>query len=693
MSNVGPRFKPLSLGTEVNTGEPVSLRQKWFETHFHVLGPPDSGKTRLLLWIFQYLARIPRATVVLVNPKGALARMARDWALGHGMSKRLVWFDPGDPQFAIGYNPLSPNGLPVATHAKAVREAVRSAWGQSSFDQTPQLARLLYMALAVSLSLGNTLFDALRLLRSGPEGSRVRKALLRALASGAARGERDLIAFLEDALASFDSVTERRQEELSASALARLESFVCDPVISRIMTQPRCLNLADLIAEHKILLVNLEIGRPLRMDDIKLMGRFLVNDIVNHVFSRPPSPGEPVYLILDEVQNFATRDLCSILDMGRELGLHCVMAHQTLGQLRAEDETGYLYSSVQGCARTKFYFGGSSVEDLEVLVKDACIEQFDPYKVKDELKTLLLDPIESRRTVVTRGFNVGTSLGTAHGTSHARNRVNSIGFSSSEGESFMDGTSDATGFSSGHVSGRQFGLGGREAILPSGEVTGTSEADIESRTDLHSQTHAEGFSSSHGVHASQAEGEAEGTQDVLSFNLNTGVSVSSSDVPFYEYKKLWRVSSRTFESEQEFLTTNLQKIKSQQQAQVFLKVPGKAGCFLALPWVRTPLISARARSAGLEKVFDQPYYARLGIGQIPERAHEHAAPRAALVAYEETVSTAPKLLPATTADQFIVQEPNTIDPVRGNVLVADADENFAGPEILLKPRTPREKNR
>src|SRR5712692_7037039 len=109
MAKLAPRSKALYLGTEVNTGEPVSLRQKWFETHFHVLGPPDSGKPRLLLWIFEYLSQIPRATIVLINPKGALARMARDWAIGHGLSKRLVWFNPGDQQFAIGYNPLSAN--------------------------------------------------------------------------------------------------------------------------------------------------------------------------------------------------------------------------------------------------------------------------------------------------------------------------------------------------------------------------------------------------------------------------------------------------------------------------------------------------------------------------------------------------------------------------------------------------------
>ena len=68
--------------------------------------------------------------------------------------------------------------LPVATHAKAVREAVRSAWGQSSFDATPQLARLLYLSIAVSLSLGSSqaIFALHRLDRSS--GSRRARRLL-----------------------------------------------------------------------------------------------------------------------------------------------------------------------------------------------------------------------------------------------------------------------------------------------------------------------------------------------------------------------------------------------------------------------------------------------------------------------------------------------------------------------------------
>src|SRR5580658_2225203 len=131
------------FGTDTATNRPTYVGPKWLqEKNVHIIGPPGEGKTRFLLHLFQEMCRIPKATVILMNPKGSLARNARDWALGHGFTKRLVWFDPGDQNAMIGYNPLSANSLPVAAHAKAVRESIRSAWGQSTFDATPQLARM-----------------------------------------------------------------------------------------------------------------------------------------------------------------------------------------------------------------------------------------------------------------------------------------------------------------------------------------------------------------------------------------------------------------------------------------------------------------------------------------------------------------------------------------------------------------------
>lgn len=677
--------RSIHLGRNTENGKSVFLGLDWFETHLHVLGPPGSGKTRLLLYIFQQLCRIQRATIVLLNPKGALARNARDWVIGHGQSKRLVWFDPAEREFVMGYNPLSPNGLPVATHAKAVRESIRSAWGQSSFDETPQLARLLYLAIAVSISVKGTLLDALRLLRSGSSGDNVRRTLLSGLASSEARGEQDLLVFLFESLTWFDSLAERRQEELSASSLARLESFVCDPVVGRVLMQPRCLDLGKLIAENKILLVNLEIGRSLRIDDLKLFGRFIVNDLVNHVFARS-SPDEPVYLILDEVQNFATHDLCSVLDMGRELGLHCVLAHQNLGQLRGEEKTSHVYESVTKCARTKFYFGGLGVEDLEIVVKDACIEEYDPYKVKDELTTLVLHPIESQRDIVTHGTNFGASTGIARGKSRSRNRVNAVGLSESKGKSSTHGESNGTAFASGHVTGSQFGLGAGETVLPGGEIIqtssendGTSEADSYSQADTYNETNTRGTHQSRAMQTSHAEGEARSSQDVRSLNVSSGESDSVSRAPFYEYKEEWRVSSRTFETEQEFLTGRVQKTKAQLQAHVFLKVPSTPGRFLALPWVRTPRISTRMRAAGLKRVFDQSFYSRRN--ELIENSISKDSVPNGLVRREEfppkNATAKPEKIDRTVRDlPAVVQNENPFD----------ANEQFTGPEVILKPR-------
>ena len=137
----------------------------------------------------------------------------------------------------------------------------------------------------------------------------------------------------------FDSLTERRQEELTASTLARLEAFISDPLIASMLTAPRPLDIARIISDHKIFFVNLELMRPLGHDDLRLVGRMLVNDIVSHIFARPAAETSDVYFVIDECHQFLTEDLAQILDMGRELRCHVILAHQNLDQLRQEDES------------------------------------------------------------------------------------------------------------------------------------------------------------------------------------------------------------------------------------------------------------------------------------------------------------------------------------------------------------------
>src|SRR5439155_27334953 len=146
--------------------------------------------------------------------------------------------------------------------------------------------------------------------------------------------------------------------------------------------------------------------------------------------------------------------------------------------------------------------------------------------------------------------------------------------------------------SSGFVTGSQSGCGGGETMLPNGEIIetlsemdGTSESYIDNQSDSYSETHIRGTNHSKSIQHSRARGRAEGTQEVRSLSVAGGVSRSTATTPFYEYDKEYRVSSRTFESEPEFLITKLQEMMSQPRGHVFLKVPGKPGRFLRLPWV------------------------------------------------------------------------------------------------------------
>jgi hypothetical protein len=580
MLTLRTRPRPLLLGNDLETGETVRIRRELLSTHFHVMGPPGTGKTRLLLRLFRSLCADPDASVVLFNVKGELGRMARDWAIADRHTKRLVILDPAESERVIGYNPLRPNGLSVATHAKAVREAIRAGWGQASLDQTPQLARLLFLALAVVRELGLTLVEAVRLLQPG---SSVRRSALRQLHEG----------HLREALAYFDSLRDTRQEELAASTLARLEAFVNDEHVRRILTQQaRSMDLGRIVADHRVLIVNLEQYRPLRLDDVKLLGRMIINDLLAHVFARPRQARTPVYLIIDEVEVFATNDLCSALDQGRELGLHCILAHQHYEQLREEDGSGRLLSSVKNCARIKVVFGGLSIEDLEPIAKEFSIDGYDPMAVKNEIDQLELEPVESRRLVAS--VTLGGGRNWSEGTSEQEGSGHAVG------ESRATAESDSVG----HGSGLLDNFGSSMAMLPNGEMIdssfaggGTSESSSQAHTTMHSRGEQEAWNTF----------EAQGTSRSAGGNVNAGISLTLT--PFYEYRKRRVVSSREFWKLDEFLIKPLQRLHTLPRGCFALKVPGVPALFLRAPRIEEPWLTVSKRAEALAQVFSQPFYA------------------------------------------------------------------------------------
>ena len=405
------------MGTDTRDGYACYLAAKWLRTHVHVLGPTGTGKSRLLLWLFQLLCHTGRP-IVLVDPKGGLFRMARDWALANGFSSRLVLFDLSSDVIP-GYNPLRETGLRIDMQAQWVREGIKSAWGASTFDSTPLLARMLYLCLYVARAMSLSLMDALDVLRPMPT---LRHRALKCIKDP----------FVHNALAAFDHLSDRIKTEQSSSTVSRLEMFVCDEIVRTVICSKQSLDLEEILTERKIFLVNFAKYQPLLPDALKLLGRMFFNDLLAHVYK---GHGEgvfdedrPCYVLCDEVQNFATTTLCDALDEGRGIGFHSVIAHQHLSQLADEDKSGYLFRSVLNDARTKIIFGDLDFDDLQMLSRNVMLDRYSPWALKDELTSPVFVPVETTRVSrsvshsTSRGWGLSLPESTTEGTSESTSR-------------------------------------------------------------------------------------------------------------------------------------------------------------------------------------------------------------------------------------------------------------------------------
>ena len=248
-------------------------------------------------------------------------------------------------------------------------------------------------------------------------------------------------------------------------------------------------------------------------------------------------------------------------------------------------------------------FGGIAVEELETLAKEVFIDQFDPYTVKDEIRHLELEPVESRRRVFGRSLSFGRS--SAETTGESRSRSYQEGWSHAEGMSHTDGGSLTYGSSVSEFSGGGMGV----SVSPDGDVIQSMNT-----TSGDGQTFSDSLTESYATTESEVDSESEsignqiGEQESNSTGRSRGLALSVTSVPFYKYKKRQVVSARTFLSEAEFLTLSLQKLRLQPRGHFALKVPGKPVVFLRAPLVKEPWLSVSARDRALAQVFSQPCY-------------------------------------------------------------------------------------
>lgn len=140
-------------------------------------------------------------------------------------------------------------------------------------------------------------------------------------------------------LTEFERYPAHFRAEAVAPVQNKVGAFLANPLLNRILTQPRsAFDLRTVMDKGKVLLVNLAKGK-LGEDTAALLGSLLVSRIGLAALSRADTPEDArrdFFVYLDEFQNFSTLSLATMLPELRKYHVGLLLAHQHLTQLDPE---------------------------------------------------------------------------------------------------------------------------------------------------------------------------------------------------------------------------------------------------------------------------------------------------------------------------------------------------------------------
>ncbi len=301
----------------------VALPPTW--NHAVILGRTQSGKSTLALsLVLQILRKQPESTVVVIEPTGTFVGgvMAR---LPSAVASETIEVDPAQSTFEqngakMVSVPLSilhapDNGsesLERWSEALAgdLLAAIRSAWGEESIGGRAELVlRALVQGLA--RTPGSNLLDAYQILTS-------KQALQRFVKSAPPGPLRD---FLEHHLPRLDY-------NFTMSTLDKVGKIATNPLLRVALCQRSHAVSFDQLLRHRLLLLNLS-KAALGGDGANFLGAIYLTQLWAAI-QRSGRPDKPIYLVLDDVHNYAIPTLADMLSEGAKYGLHVVAVTQYL---------------------------------------------------------------------------------------------------------------------------------------------------------------------------------------------------------------------------------------------------------------------------------------------------------------------------------------------------------------------------
>jgi len=195
-------------------------------------------------------------------------------------------------------------------------------------------------------------------------------------------------------------MTDRERRERTLSTLNKLGALISDPVIRRMIGQPRnAVDMSEILAAGKILIVALPQGK-LGIEKAALIGSLLMSQLHIAALARE-GERRPFHIFADECHHFGAGSLAEMLSGIRKFGVSLTLANQYLDQLPTK-----LRAALIGTAGTivSFRIGALDVPFIEpefhLKYGDYSLCELRPYEVyvRTGLHThkLTMPPVQTR---------------------------------------------------------------------------------------------------------------------------------------------------------------------------------------------------------------------------------------------------------------------------------------------------------
>ncbi|TSC89331.1 MAG: hypothetical protein G01um10145_488 [Microgenomates group bacterium Gr01-1014_5] len=289
--------------------------------HLYVVGKTGSGKTKLLELLV--IADILQGHgCCFLDPHGDSADEILKY-VPEARIKDVVYINPTDRDFPVGFNPLEPTQDYEERHRLAYffvsifKKEFTATWN-------PRMEHLIrFIVLALLETPDSNILGIERMLSDTGFRQRVIRQIQDPVVKSFWANE-------------YGTWAERYANDAVVPILNKVGQFISNPVMRNMVGQTRnALDFEAFMNDGKIVVINMSKGR-LGEENIGLLGSMFVTRIQQAALSRSKIREEdrrPFYFYVDEFQNFANDALATILSEARKYQLCMTIAHQYIAQL------------------------------------------------------------------------------------------------------------------------------------------------------------------------------------------------------------------------------------------------------------------------------------------------------------------------------------------------------------------------